>query len=96
MVIEALDRSCFGPFLEGIDWGATRMAVSADHATPCSARGHTDDPVPLLLVGAGTPADPAPSGEFTFGEEACARGSLGERRGGEVLELLRGLPAGSR
>ncbi len=86
-IVEAIDRSFFGPFLEGLDLGHVRVAVTADHATPSILKGHSDDPVPLLLVGAGVEAAPA-SGPVYFGEPAAARGRLGRRRGSEVLELL--------
>jgi 2,3-bisphosphoglycerate-independent phosphoglycerate mutase len=86
-VVEALDRAFFGPFVAGLDWGRTRVAVTADHATPCVLKGHSDDPVPLLLCGAGiAPAPPAGK----FGEELAARGALGPHRGTEVVDLLLG------
>jgi 2,3-bisphosphoglycerate-independent phosphoglycerate mutase len=94
-VIEAIDRSFFGPFLSGIDLAQVRLAVTADHATPCSLHGHSDDPVPLLLAGAGIPAS-GPSSGGKFGETSAARGSLGSRRGAELLPLLLGeTPAAS-
>lgn len=86
-IIEAIDRSFFGPFLEGLDLGRVRFAVTADHATPCSLRSHSDDPVPLLLVGAGLPPSPS-RGPVKFGESAASTGDLGTRRGSEVLSLL--------
>jgi 2,3-bisphosphoglycerate-independent phosphoglycerate mutase len=86
-VVEALDRSFFGPFVAGADWSTTRLAVTADHATPCILKGHSDDPVPFLLVGAGVSAQP-PAGKF--GETLAARGALGDHRGVEVVDLLLG------
>ena len=92
-VVEALDRSFFGPFLDGLDLARVRVAVTADHATPCILRGHSDDPVPFLLAGAGIlPASP-PSGKF--GETSAARGPLGRLRGADVLPLLVPRPSGS-
>jgi 2,3-bisphosphoglycerate-independent phosphoglycerate mutase len=85
-IVEAIDRSFFGPFLEGLDLGRYRIAVTADHATPCILKGHSDDPVPLLLAGVGVPADPGVPVKFS--EEAAARGSLGHRTGHDVLSLL--------
>ena len=86
-VIEAIDRSFFGPFLDGLDLSRHRVAVTADHATPVILKGHSDDPVPLLLVGAGVAAPPAGS-PTKFGELAAEKGSLGARKGSEVLPLL--------
>lgn len=85
-VVEALDRSFFGPFLDGLDLARTRIAVTADHATPCVLKGHADDPVPLLLAGAGVAPTPGPAPKF--GERAAALGRLGTVRGRELLDLL--------
>ncbi|MGA8604381.1 MAG: alkaline phosphatase family protein [Thermoplasmata archaeon] len=86
-VVESIDRSFFGPFLEGLDLSRTRVGVTADHATPCVLKGHSDDPVPLLLSGAGVPPTEGPR-SAKFGEAAASRGSLGTRTGREVLTLL--------
>ena len=86
-IVEAIDRSFFGPFLEGLDVSRTRVGVTADHATPCILKAHSDDPVPLLLSGAGVAPTEGP-GSTKFGEPAAARGNLGTRTGREVLELL--------
>jgi 2,3-bisphosphoglycerate-independent phosphoglycerate mutase len=86
-IIEAIDRSFFGPLAEGLDLSRVRVAVTADHATPAILKAHSDDPVPLLLVGAGVPADPTLA-DAGFGEAAAARGSLGTIRGADVLAAL--------
>ncbi|MCI4358110.1 MAG: alkaline phosphatase family protein [Thermoplasmata archaeon] len=89
-VIEALDRSFFGPFLDSEPWEMERIVVTADHATPCSLRAHSDDAVPLLLSGAGVaPGSRTATTNVTkFGEGACSRGPLGTMRGADVLPLL--------
>lgn len=86
-VIETIDRSFFGPFLEGLDLSRARILVTADHATPCVLRGHSDDPVPVLIVGRGVPAEPRPAPP-KFGESASAAGALGRRMGRDLLGLL--------
>ncbi len=88
-IVEAIDRSFFAPFFEGVDLERTRIAITADHATPAIRKGHTDDPVPLLLLGAGIPATP-PSPGATFGEPVASRGSLGHLVGRDVMRLLLG------
>jgi 2,3-bisphosphoglycerate-independent phosphoglycerate mutase len=89
-IVESIDRSFFGPFLEGLDLAQVRIGVTADHATPAIQKGHTDDPVPFLLVGAGIPAS---GSSEPFGEPAASRGSLGMLRGSDVLpRLLPGVP----
>jgi len=91
-VVEAIDRSFFGPFLEGLDLSRTRVGVTADHATPCILKGHSDDPVPLLLSGAGVPPTPSPR-LSKFGEMAASHGALGTRTGRDVMSLLLHPPA---
>ncbi|MCI4355265.1 MAG: phosphonopyruvate decarboxylase, partial [Thermoplasmata archaeon] len=89
-IIEALDRSFFGPFLDGLDLDHVRLAVTADHATPCILKGHSDDPVPLILAGAGILPDRRTDagGPRKFGEASAALGSLGTIEGKQVLALL--------
>jgi len=91
-IVEAIDRSFFGPLLDGLDLGTVRLAVTADHATPAILRGHSDDPVPFLLVGAGV-RGAGPAGPVKFGESAAAHGALGLGRGSDVLRLLFHPPA---
>jgi 2,3-bisphosphoglycerate-independent phosphoglycerate mutase len=88
-IVSLIDRAFFGPFVQGADWARTRLAVTADHATPAILRAHSDDPVPLLLVGAEVPADERAT-HAKFGESAAAHGGLGTRRSSEVLPLLLG------
>lgn len=81
--IEAIDRSFFGnlvPYL-GDD---VILAVTADHATSCVRKAHTDEPVPLLIAGPGSEAD----GVTTFGEHAAAGGSLGLLQGLDIMPRL--------
>jgi len=85
--VEAIDRSFFGPFLDGLDLARTRLAVTADHATPSDLKSHSADPVPLLLAGNGISAK-LPDAASKFGEAAAARGALGRRRGADVVPLL--------
>ncbi|MGD0588513.1 MAG: alkaline phosphatase family protein [Thermoplasmata archaeon] len=91
-IVEAIDRSFFAPFLEGLDPSRVRIAVTADHATPCILKGHSDDPVPLLLWGAGVTGGGSPV-PTKFGESAASRGVLGHRTGADVLRLLFHPPA---
>ncbi len=49
------------------------VIVSGDHSTPALLKGHSWHPVPTLLYSRHVRAD----GISTFGERACAQGSLG-------------------
>ena len=86
-VIELIDRAFFGEVLPLIDPARTLIAVTADHSTSCVRRAHTPDPVPLVVSGAGVTSD----GSESYGERACARGSLGPLRGVEIVPRLAGL-----
>jgi len=86
-IIEAIDEAFFGQLTLPRD---VLVAVTADHATSCVRKAHTDDPVPLMVAGPGVGAD----GVGTFGERAAAGGALGLLRGVEIVpalvDLLRG------
>ncbi len=65
----------------------TKLAcITADHSTPCIAKGHTDDPVPILITGPTVNSD----GSMRFTESNARRGALGTvRHGFEILALLK-------
>jgi len=83
-VIALIDRAFFAEVLPRLDTRTTIVAVTADHSTSCVRKAHTAEPVPLLVSGAGVP----PDGTTSFGERACAEGSLGELRGVDILPRL--------
>jgi len=81
--IEDIDTGFFSKLgeLEGVV-----LCVTADHSTPCAAKGHTDDPVPILLVGPGITSD----GSKRFTEAFGKRGSLGTiEHGYEIMNILK-------
>ena len=49
--IEDIDRKFIGTLLDNIDTAKVVVIISADHSTPCIMKGHSDDPVPLLISG---------------------------------------------
>jgi 2,3-bisphosphoglycerate-independent phosphoglycerate mutase len=83
-VISAIDRAFFGVILPRLDLGRTVVAVTADHSTSCVRKAHTADPVPLLAAGGRV----TPDGSESYGEHACAEGSLGLLRGTAILPRL--------
>ena len=89
-VIEVIDRAFFGEVLPMIDRSRTIVAVTADHSTSCVRKAHTAEPVPLLVSGGPT----RPDGSTSFGERACATGSLGQLRGVDIVPRLAGLMRG--
>ena len=68
-----------------LDLGPAVLAVTGDHATPAKMKSHSWHPVPFLL-----------HSEYTlpttrsFGERACAGGSLGAFQAAEIMGLLMG------
>jgi 2,3-bisphosphoglycerate-independent phosphoglycerate mutase len=86
-VIEVIDRAFFGEVLPMIDRSRTIVAVTADHSTSCLRKAHTAEPVPLLVSGGPV----QPDGMTSFGERACAAGSLGQLRGVDILPRLAAL-----
>jgi len=67
------------------DLSGSILCVTADHSTPCASKGHTDDPVPLLVVGPSV----KPDGSKRFTEAYGRRGSIGTlEHGYEIMELL--------
>jgi 2,3-bisphosphoglycerate-independent phosphoglycerate mutase len=89
-VISAIDGAFFGELLPKIDPSRTVIAVTADHATSCIRKAHTDDPVPLLVSGGPV----RPDGSTSFGENACRDGSLGEMLGPKILPRVTALVQG--
>ena len=55
--------------------------VSADHSTPCINKGHSDDPVPLLVSGESIKKDDAKR----VTEEEAKKGSIGLLEGSQVV-----------
>jgi len=55
--------------------------VSADHSTPCINKGHSDDPVPLLVSGDSIKKD----NSKRFTEEEAKKGIIGLLEGSQVV-----------
>ena len=84
-VLESLDPA-FAALLEP-PFDRSVVAVTGDHATPSSGGVlHTGDPTPLLVAGGAT----RPDAVREFGEEPCARGSIGTLRASDLLPYLLG------
>lgn len=82
-VIAAVDRA-LGPLVPLVERGEIVVVVCPDHQTPAAGPlYHGGGAVPLLIAGGVAGADEVTA----YGETACARGSLGVVRGGDVLPL---------
>lgn len=82
--IELIDKAFFGKLLPKINLNETIITVTADHSTPCELKAHSDDPVPLLIVGGSI----APDGLKAFSEKEAQKGSLGTLMGHEIMSRL--------
>jgi 2,3-bisphosphoglycerate-independent phosphoglycerate mutase len=78
--IESVDREFFSAAALHLE--DARLAVSCDHATPCTLKRHSADPVPLLVSGKGK------GDGRRFNEASAALGSLGHLRGRDVLGMV--------
>jgi 2,3-bisphosphoglycerate-independent phosphoglycerate mutase len=79
--IEDIDRRFFGTLLQELNKMDAAIVVSGDHSTPCIKKGHSDDPVPLLVSGSRVKQD----GSARFTENYAKRGRLGLLLGADVL-----------
>ncbi len=78
--IEDIDERFFGTLIQELK-GNAAIVVSGDHSTPCIKKGHSDDPVPLLVSGSKVKQD----GSARFTENYAKRGRLGLLMGADVL-----------
>jgi 2,3-bisphosphoglycerate-independent phosphoglycerate mutase len=79
--IEEIDKRFFGTLLDNIDTGKVAVVVSADHSTPCINKGHSDDPVPVLVSGDSVKKD----NSVRFTEKNAKIGSIGLLEGAQVV-----------
>lgn len=79
--IEDIDKRFFGTLMDSLK-DYTAIVVSGDHSTPCIRKGHSDDPVPLLVSGPRVKQD----GSARFTETYAKKGSLGLVMGADVLD----------
>ena len=87
--IEEIDQRFFKTLVENIDSSKVAIVISADHSTPCINKGHSDDPVPVLVSGDFIKKD----GTTRMTEAQAKKGSIGLLQGAEVvtksLELIK-------
>lgn len=82
---EIIDAHFFGNLLKKMDLSNIILCIAADHATPCVVKGHTDDPVPILITGGRVKAD----GVKGFSETICEKGGLGcLKQGSDLMPKL--------
>ncbi len=60
------------------------VVITSDHSTPCIAKDHTADPVPVIIAGGDVRIDDVTS----FGERACAKGGNLRFKGIHLLSII--------
>ncbi|MCA9812558.1 MAG: 2,3-bisphosphoglycerate-independent phosphoglycerate mutase [Nitrosarchaeum sp.] len=80
--IEEIDQRFFKTLLDNIDSNRVAIVISADHSTPCINKGHSDDPVPVLVSADFIKND----GTTRMTEKQAKKGSIGLIQGAEVIE----------
>jgi len=84
--IQEIDEGFFAMLAKSPRLKDLVVAVTCDHSTPVEDKGHSDDPVPVLVFGGKS----KPDGSSRFTERDAAKGSLGTlRRGMTLLERLK-------
>jgi 2,3-bisphosphoglycerate-independent phosphoglycerate mutase len=71
-LISIVDKHFVGEMLQQINLEDYIVCITADHSTPCKLKAHSDDPVPLLIVGNRLQADMVQ----IFSEKDCKMGEL--------------------
>jgi len=79
LMIEYIDKTLFRFLAKFAPPNNIKVAVSADHSTPCKLKSHSADPVPILLYNASIPK------EKRFCEKESRLGSLGSMNGADFL-----------
>jgi 2,3-bisphosphoglycerate-independent phosphoglycerate mutase len=86
-MISIIDEHLLGHLLKKISLKGFVLCVTADHATPCELKAHSDDPVPVLVAGGNVEPDDVD----VFSERSCKKGDLGTiRKGIELMPRLIG------
>src|SRR5207245_4571005 len=79
--VEEIDKGFFSVFSKFPRLKDLVVAITCDHSTPVEDKGHSDDPVAVLVLDGKAKAD----GSARFTEKDAARGSLGTVERGRLL-----------
>jgi 2,3-bisphosphoglycerate-independent phosphoglycerate mutase len=81
-MIEYIDKTLFSYLKKYAIKNKIKIAVSADHSTPCNLKSHSAHPVPVLLYTGEKPE------KKRFTEEDAKKGVLGTIQGKELLKSI--------
>jgi len=80
--IEEIDKRFFGTLLDHTDVSKVAVMISADHSTPSIHKGHSADPVPVLISGDMITNDDTQR----FTEAEAKKGAIGLIEGAQVVK----------
>jgi len=80
--IEEIDERFFGTLLDHVDVSKIAIMISADHSTPSIHKGHSADPVPVLISGDMITNDDTQR----FTETEAKKGAIGLIEGVQVVK----------
>ncbi len=79
--IEDIDKGFFSVLAKSAQLKDLVVGVTCDHSTPVEDKGHSDDPVPVLMIGGKV----MPDGSARFTEKEAVKGSIGTLEKGSLL-----------
>ena len=79
-VLEEVDESFFSE-VKGLD---ADICVTCDHATPCTLKAHSSDPVPVMV----RYADSRSGDQINFDEEIDSKGGMGVINGNKLVDYI--------
>jgi 2,3-bisphosphoglycerate-independent phosphoglycerate mutase len=84
-LIATVDKYFVGNMLQRLNLKDHLICITADHATPCKLKAHSDEPVPLLIAGNKLQGDKVQR----FSEKECRTGELGVLlKGTDLMPML--------
>jgi 2,3-bisphosphoglycerate-independent phosphoglycerate mutase len=81
-MLEYIDKTFFNFLRKFCPPNKIKVAITADHSTPCKLKSHSADPVPVLLYNDSIPK------EKKFNENEARKGTLGKMEGKEFLSKI--------
>ena len=82
LLLEYIDMTLFKFIRKFAPPNKIKVVVTADHSTPCKLKGHSADPVPVLMYNDSIPK------EKHFSEKEARKGILGRIVGGELFKKV--------
>lgn len=85
--IELIDQLFFSVLRKDLNLEEVMLIISSDHSTPCVLKGHSDDPVPVIITSKMNKEDRI----CRLTEKDCRKGSLGVIEGCTLLDIAKSL-----